>query len=304
MKGLELSRSYYFEVVQPALRNALPELTGQYSAGLAGEGSDCLGLDDERSRDHDWGPGVCLWVEETMPQEQKTALAQVLASLPERYGGFPVRGQTRRTGVMTAAEFYLPLLGRRDAPETAEQWLQIPEPSLTSAVSGEVFEDCGGSFTDIRSRLQNYYPRDAWLYRMADAAALAAQTGQYNFARCLQRNDTVACGVIRSRFTESMTALIFLLNRRYRPFYKWAYTVLRELPVLGAESHAALSRLAAAEGAQAVREIESLSAAVIEQLHQEKLSGSGSDFLMDHVPELLKNIGDVRLRTKPVSLVF
>ncbi len=60
MKGLELCRSYYEEVGAPALRERFPELMPRAAAGLCGQGSDCLGLDDEYSRDHDFGPGFCL----------------------------------------------------------------------------------------------------------------------------------------------------------------------------------------------------------------------------------------------------
>lgn len=47
MKGLELCRSYYEEVGAPALRERFPELMPRAAAGLCGQGSDCLGLDDE-----------------------------------------------------------------------------------------------------------------------------------------------------------------------------------------------------------------------------------------------------------------
>ena len=55
MKGLELCKSYYENIGKPELFRIFPEVMGRAAAGLSGQGSDCLGLDDEFSRDHDFG---------------------------------------------------------------------------------------------------------------------------------------------------------------------------------------------------------------------------------------------------------
>ena len=62
MKGLELSRLCYEQSGRPALEAQFPELFPRMAVGLAGEGSECFGFDDAFSRDHDWGPGFCLWL--------------------------------------------------------------------------------------------------------------------------------------------------------------------------------------------------------------------------------------------------
>ena len=76
MKGLELSRRYWREVGRPALERDCPQVLESAAAGLAGEGSECFGNDDVISRDHDWGPGFCLWLDrETMARWGREAAA-------------------------------------------------------------------------------------------------------------------------------------------------------------------------------------------------------------------------------------
>ncbi len=54
MSGIDLSRAFYTEAIQPLLVKHFPTL--EYAAGLIGPGSEVLGYDTEMSRDHNWGP--------------------------------------------------------------------------------------------------------------------------------------------------------------------------------------------------------------------------------------------------------
>ena len=60
MKGLELSRAFWENAVRPAIRETCPVLLPRLAAGLCGGGSDCLGYDDELSRDHGYAAGYML----------------------------------------------------------------------------------------------------------------------------------------------------------------------------------------------------------------------------------------------------
>ena len=64
MNGLELSRAFYEEHGAPLLHEQFPEAEGLIAVGLIGSGSECLGFDDEVSRDHDFEPGFCLLLPE------------------------------------------------------------------------------------------------------------------------------------------------------------------------------------------------------------------------------------------------
>ena len=62
MKGLEAARRLYAEKGAAIIHEHFPENEGRIAVGLAGSGSQCLGFDDEISRDHDFEPGFCLWL--------------------------------------------------------------------------------------------------------------------------------------------------------------------------------------------------------------------------------------------------
>lgn len=64
MQGLELSRLYFEECGRDVFQKNFPEIFPRMAFGLAGEGSDCFSFDDEISRDHDWGAGFCIWLDE------------------------------------------------------------------------------------------------------------------------------------------------------------------------------------------------------------------------------------------------
>ena len=60
--GIELSRRYFHEAVEPVLAAAFPAL--RYGAALIGYGSEVQGFDTAMSTDHNWGPRVLLFLEE------------------------------------------------------------------------------------------------------------------------------------------------------------------------------------------------------------------------------------------------
>ena len=62
MKGIELSKKFYNEYGAPMIKSEFPELEGVIAVGLVGAGSECFGFDDKVSRDHDFGPGFCMWL--------------------------------------------------------------------------------------------------------------------------------------------------------------------------------------------------------------------------------------------------
>ncbi len=61
-KGMELAKGYYLEFGRPMLEEKFPAYVSRIACGFVGEGSDAFGFDDQLSRDHDFGPGFCLWL--------------------------------------------------------------------------------------------------------------------------------------------------------------------------------------------------------------------------------------------------
>lgn len=100
MKGLELAKEYFDEYGRPLIENELEEYKEYIAAGLVGEGSECLGFDDEISHDHDFGPAFCIWVPDEIYRTSGSRMQEAYDKLPAGYKGY-VRIQSAMGGGRT-----------------------------------------------------------------------------------------------------------------------------------------------------------------------------------------------------------
>lgn len=231
MKGLELSRLYWQAFGASLLADVPQEVSWRLAFGLVGEGSECLGFDDERSRDHDFGPGFCVWVPDDLAPAWQPLLQRRYDALPHEYMGFcrrPTEMAGKRVGVFSFSEFVRKFTGIKRAPHSSLEWLQIPEQGLVCLCSGEIFADGSGEFSALRQSFAFYYPESVVKKKLAANLAVCAQAGQYNLDRCLGREELVAAEGARAEFLRSAMACLHLLHKQYMPFYKWSYRSLEE----------------------------------------------------------------------------
>jgi len=305
MRALELSREYFSNTALPSLRERFPELDGRLAAGLAGNGSECFGYDDEISRDHDWGVDFFIWLNEADAHLIPELSAWKIRLLTEHPSEFP-RTKSEygaRVGIETVGSFYKSLIGMETCPVELNEWLRAPEENLSMVVNGEVFIDETGEFTKTRKQLLEYFPEALRLKRISSSCMTIAQSGQYNFARNMKRGDTVAARNALVMWSDAVIRLVFLLNKRYRPYYKWRFRMMRELSILGAELSSPLRKTAELPlpggEAEAVEIIEDVCAKLAETLRSEGLSNSSNDFFIAHGESVRGKITDKRLRDLP-----
>jgi hypothetical protein len=242
VQGLELSRRFYFEAVRPILERDLPDF--EHAAALIGYGSDVLGLDDEMSQDHEWGPRVLLFGRDTSRAvEIKERLAHVL---PTSFAAFSTHfGRTEeedtmrmkpiesgpvahRVEVLDLGAFLRDCIGvdPRDG-FGVEDWLTTPTQQLLELTAGGVFVDPIGELTRVRELLA-WYPHDVWLYAMAGHWD---RIGQYEHfvGRTGSRGDEIGSRWLAASLARDLIRLAFLQERRYPPYAKWIGTAYAAL---------------------------------------------------------------------------
>ena len=235
MNGLELSEKFYIEYGVPMLQNEFSHLESVVAVGLMGSGSECFGYDDEISRDHDFEPGFCIFVPDGIDERDFFQLDKAYRRLPREFMGFsrtvdaPVGGS--RHGVFRIGDFFSGKVGTPDGNLQLREWFLVPEQGLAEATNGKIFRDDSGEVSDIRRRLL-YYPEDVRLKKLAGNLLVMGQSGQYNYPRCISRGDTAAAQLAVNEFVKSTLNVIFLINKKYCPYYKWVFRALKDLPIL------------------------------------------------------------------------
>lgn len=292
-QGLALAHAYYLEVAKPLLAQTFPEFLPRMAVGLVGDGSECYGFDDEISRDHDWGPGFCLWLTDADYTLYGAQLQIFYNSLPTSYQGFTRKieptGQNR-VGVMRTSDFYKQFIGPYQPPQTWQEWNMLPENMLAKATNGEVFSDPLGNFTALRNALLAYYPVAVRLKKLSVRAATMAQSGQYNYPRCVQRGDLVAANFARQEFILAAHSFLHLLRQKYLPYYKWSYRSLLTLPALGSVPTKLLQLSTTQDTAVATALIEEICDEIRMLCKQDGLASSNDAFLIALAEELRAKI--------------
>jgi len=229
--GLELARAYSADVVEPLLAEAAPGLP--LALARLGSGSDVLGLDDDTSRDHDWGLRLTVLVDENDVGRVDSALE---AELPESWRGHPTRFATtwdpvvrQRVEVSSPVAFARSRTGLSlDREPTTIEWLSLTGQAVLEVAGGPVFRDDSGELTAIRDRLA-WYPDDVWHYALAADWSRLGEELPF-VGRTAERGDDAGSRVLTARLAHTAMHLGFLLERRWPPYAKWLGTVFATLP--------------------------------------------------------------------------
>ena len=294
IKGLELSKKYFYDVVLPEFEKNLKDILSLCAFGLVGEGSECYGYDDKLSQDHDFGPSVCIWLRKDDYLKYKDRINKILETLPKTYLAFQELKESEwgynRRGLLNIEDFYFKFIGSTNPPQTINDWQKIPETALATVTNGEVFLDNLGEFTKIREQLLNYYPEAIRQNKIATRLMNISQHGQYNYTRCLKRNNLVTANQCLYLFVDEVIHLVFLLNRRYKIFYKWANRALLDLKILGNEIHKLLQDMVFAQNK--IPYVRKICKVLADELRNQNLTNCESEFLGDLGVDIQKNIDD------------
>ena len=305
MRGLELCEKFYLEHGAPMLEREFPHLMDKIAVGLMGSGSECLGYDDEISHDHDFESGFCIFLPDEGIVDRRSAflLERAYSRLPEEFMGVkrlpisPVGGS--RHGVIRMSDFFAQRTGSPSGDLSLEAWLFTPEQALLEATDGRIFYDGFGELTRIREAL-SYLPEDIRLKKIAGHLIALGQAGLYNYPRLISRGDTAGAQMAIFELIKSALHLIFLINKRYLPYYKWCFRALSELDVLS-ELYAPLEFLMSSENTEKLfsekqKIIERLCALIIEQIRTQGLTDYCGDALEGHAHSVNNKIGDSHIR--------
>ncbi|MDB5189474.1 MAG: hypothetical protein JWL82_431 [Parcubacteria group bacterium] len=256
--GLDLNRAFYYEVVEPLMKEQFPNL--KYSAGLVGHGSDVMGFDSPTSIDHDWGPRLDMFFSDVDYVNHKNEVDKMLRTkLPTSFKGYPthfVEGDRYRKhqpklkkrgpvnhlfSFFTTRSYFQHYLGFDiDRKPTIRDWLLFPQQALIEITGGQLFRD-DLTIQEVRDRFA-YYPDDIWKYMMQSQWAKIIDEFQMQ-ARTGEEGDDLGSRISTARTLHNIMFMCFLIERKYVPYAKWRGKAFVEWLKCGKELYPRLMKI-------------------------------------------------------------
>lgn len=308
MKGLEEARKFYEEAGAEMISRNFGDFENRIAVGLVGHGSECFGFDDQTSRDHDFETGFCIWL--TKDDEEKVGfrLMRAYDKLVKSVNGERADRVVENgfQGVFVTGDFYRRYTGCDGAPKTWQDWLYTNSAYFAEATNGEVFRDDLGEFTKIRNEILHGMPEDVRIKKIGSCSLKAAQSGQYNYARCLAHGEEGAAMLALFEFVTNAIELAFLLNRKHCPYYKWALRSMDGLDKF-AELKQPLEYLLTADNdkaGQSVKKaiVEDISLALANEINAQFDLGVEGGFLEPYAYAIQKRIKNSDIRNLHIVL--
>lgn len=252
IKGLELSESFFNEN-KALLFKKIPSNAIEYiTIGLFGFGSECYGVDDEISEDHDFDQGFIILVEDSVPLTDFLKIKQAYDCLPKLYKRFCLLNQTKH-GVHYMKE-YLNYLGVNDIKN-------ISDESKALLLNGKHFyQGFASTFANLRYDIRKNSNYD-FLIDLSLKALEINKYIPYNLKRSLDRGDLYTFKSLKNNLVNHLIEFYYIYHKMYLPhdklrlklmdnnsiIKKWIYYIL---------DHDDISKL-----------YEEISAKIIETLH-------------------------------------
>jgi hypothetical protein len=235
LRGAEVARLYHEELVGPLLGRAYPGL--RYAAARLGSGSDVLGYDDARSRDHDWGCRLTVLVDEPDAVVIPRVSDLLERELPEAFRGLPVRfgvtwdpARTHNVHVTTVRELAVSRLGADPLGGlSAVDWLLLTGQGVLEVTAGPVFRDETTELAPLRAMLACYPPDVERYVLIAGWQRLGYELPMHG--RAADAGDELGSRLIAARMADAVVHMAFTLSRRWMPYLKWRGTALARLPI-------------------------------------------------------------------------
>ncbi len=246
ISGIDLSERFFYEVVKSVIDIEFPEL--RYAAALLGQGSEVLGLDDEISKDHDWGLRLFLFIEESKFESLQEILNDLFKKrLPYDFLGYSTNwvynedktmrpelideGEVNHRIEIFSVQSYLKKYLDIETLELSEiDWLLLPEQRLLEFTSGKIFYNNDlGELTVARSKL-HYFPDNVWKYKLLSQWNRISQEIAF-VGRTRLIGDELGTRIETSRLVRMIIEMVFIQRRKYIPYSKWLTIVFQQLPI-------------------------------------------------------------------------